>query len=356
MKRHILGFAAASLFALGVTSAWAQPTQDGGGRAGGPGGGGSNVAGGGVTASGGGNPSSGSSSSVGSSGNSGGGSGAATSSSAGWGDTRVGGSAPRAEAPRRAPGYSDDGGQRRRGSAGSGGQGRAVPRGSAGSSGGEGRAVPRGEGRGTASGPGATSVTIDGGGREPSQGRQRAPVPEYSRPRGNRTPVGTPVERTTQIRSGRGIGLPGYYYDPYFGYGYRGYYGYYSRFANAWYPSYGFGLGYFYDPFAYGYGGYGGYGGSPYYGGGGGGYYQSRGYDTGSLRLKVAPRDAKVYVDGYFVGVVDSFDGVFQKLTVESGTHRVEIRADGFEPAQFEIMVTPGETITYKGELNRITP
>ena len=60
-------------------------------------------------------------------------------------------------------------------------------------------------------------------------------------------------------------------------------------------------------------------------------------------------------MDGYFVGVVDSFDGVFQKLAVEAGTHRVEIRADGFEPAQFEIMVTPGETITYKGELKRIT-
>jgi hypothetical protein len=201
-------------------------------------------------------------------------------------------------------------------------------------------------------------VTIDGGGREPGQGRQRAPVPEYSRPRGDRTPVGTPVERTTEFRGVRGTGFGGYYYDPYFGYGYRGYYGYYSRYANAWYPGYGFGLGYFYDPFAYGYGGYGayGYGGSPYYGGGGGGYYQSRGYDTGSLRLKVAPRDAKVYVDGYFVGVVDSFDGVFQKLAVEAGTHRVEIRADGFEPAQFEIMVTPGETITYKGELKRITP
>lgn len=199
-------------------------------------------------------------------------------------------------------------------------------------------------------------MTVDGGGRDASQGRQRAPVPEYSRPRGNRTPVGTPVERTTDINRGRNVGVGGYYYDPYFGYGYGGYYGYYSRYANYWYPGYGFGLGYFYDPFMYGYGGYGGYGGSPYYGGGGGGYYQSRGYDTGSLRLKVGPRDAKVYVDGYFVGIVDSFDGVFQKLAVEAGTHRVEIRADGYEPAQFEIMVAPGETITYKGELKRITP
>jgi hypothetical protein len=77
---------------------------------------------------------------------------------------------------------------------------------------------------------------------------------------------------------------------------------------------------------------------------------------TGNLRLKVQPRDAKVYVDGYFVGVVDSFDGVFQKLAIEAGSHRVEIRADGFEPAQFEVMVTPGETITYKGQLKPLTP
>lgn len=180
-------------------------------------------------------------------------------------------------------------------------------------------------------------------------------MPEYSRPREGRTPIGTPVERTNETRGGRVIGvLPGYYYDPFYGYGFSG--SYYNRY-NAWYPGYGFGLGYMYDPFMTGYGGYygGGYGGGYYGGGGGAGYYQSRGYDTGSLRLKVQPRDGKVYVDGYFVGVVDSFDGVFQKLAVEAGTHRVEIRADGFEPAQFEILVTPGETITYKGELKRIT-
>jgi hypothetical protein len=220
---------------------------------------------------------------------------------------------------------------------------------SGGDSGGQGRAVPRGEGG--ASGRG-TSVTVDRGGNEPSQGRRREAVPEYSRPRGGRTPIGTPVERTNESGTGRVVVFPGYYYDPYYGYGYRG--SYYSRY-NYWYPGYGFGLGYFYDPFMTGYGGFGGYGGG-YYGGGGGGYYRSRGYDTGSLRLKVQPRDGKVYVDGYFVGVVDSFDGVFQKLAVEAGTHRVEIRADGYEPAQFEIMVTPGETITYKGELKRITP
>ena len=66
------------------------------------------------------------------------------------------------------------------------------------------------------------------------------------------------------------------------------------------------------------------------------------------------PEHGQVYVDGYYVGEVDSFDGVFQKLTLEAGAHRVEIRAEGYETAQFEVMVVPGETVTYKGDLVRI--
>lgn len=72
------------------------------------------------------------------------------------------------------------------------------------------------------------------------------------------------------------------------------------------------------------------------------------------MRLKIKPRDAKVYIDGYFVGVVDSFDGLFQKLGLDAGGHRVEIRADGFETLQFEVLITPGESVTYKGELKRV--
>jgi hypothetical protein len=70
--------------------------------------------------------------------------------------------------------------------------------------------------------------------------------------------------------------------------------------------------------------------------------------------LKIKPRQAQVFVDGYFVGEVDSFDGMFQKLGIESGGHKIEIKADGYEPVQFDVLVTPGETVTYKGEMKRI--
>lgn len=112
------------------------------------------------------------------------------------------------------------------------------------------------------------------------------------------------------------------------GFGYRQGYGYYDP--------------YWYDPYAYGYG-------SPY----GYGYrdYGPPGYYMGSLRLKVRPRYAEVYADGYYVGRVDDFDGVFQRLRLEEGPHKIEIRAPGFEPLWFEVLIVPGETITYEADL-----
>jgi hypothetical protein len=206
------------------------------------------------------------------------------------------------------------------------------------------RAVPRG----------SDSVTPSGGGRSrgasPSAGADNSPagraVPTYSRPRDGRPATGTAVDRRYPRPDGTG-GYPG---------------GYYTYFPSAYYsryylPGYAFGLGYYYDPLFYdpylyggGYGGYygGSYGGS-YAGASGRGAYGHG--ETGALRLKIKPRDAQVYVDGYFVGEVDQFDGIFQRLTIDAGSHHIEIRADGRKTIEFDVLIAPGETVTYKGEL-----
>jgi len=228
---------------------------------------------------------------------------------------------------------------------------RAVSRGAAAGS----RQNPRGVAGGATTS--STSSTSAG-----APGRNRTPVPAYSRPREGRTIVGQASQRVGPIpgRGGSGGVGRGYYpiYDPYYYLGYYDpyYFGYGYRYSQYWMPGYGFGFGYFgYDPFLFGgyYDPYSSYG----YGQGypsGGSYGAGAYHDVGSLRLKVKPANAQVYVDGYYVGVIDSFDGMFQRLEIEAGSHRVEVRAEGYEPVQFDVMLTPGETITYKGELNRI--
>ena len=87
------------------------------------------------------------------------------------------------------------------------------------------------------------------------------------------------------------------------------------------------------------------------YGHAGYGYGYGGVYANGELRLKVKPRHAQVFVDGYFVGNVDSFDGVFQSLRLEEGTYQIEILAPGYEPLILDVRILPGEKIVYEGVL-----
>lgn len=120
----------------------------------------------------------------------------------------------------------------------------------------------------------------------------------------------------------------------------------------------GFGLGYFYyDPFwnPWGPWGYGGAWGGPWGYGGGYGYYGGGHQDDfGKVRLDVkGPKDAQVLVDGYYAGTLDDFDGAFQGLELESGTYRIAVESEGFEPLTFDTRVTDGRKITLHGALKR---
>jgi len=94
--------------------------------------------------------------------------------------------------------------------------------------------------------------------------------------------------------------------------------------------------------------------GSPYsgrvYGYAGPRSYGSRIY-YGDLRLQVRPRNAAVYVDGYYAGIVDDFDGVFQRLTLEVGPHEIELDAPGLEPQVFDVYIDPARTVNLRSDL-----
>ena len=174
-------------------------------------------------------------------------------------------------------------------------------------------------------------------------GAVRHAVPRSGGVVGHAVPRAGGLVRPHVVPSYRAYGYYPYYHYPSFGlgfyYGYPGYYGYSGY--------YGHGLGY---PW-YGYRSYGfGYG----YPGGYVTAAPSRAY--GRMRIQDAPRDAQVFVDGYYAGIVDDFDGVRQYLTLEPGTHQIEIRAPELEPLVFDVNVQPGQTITYRARMRLVQP
>ena len=76
-----------------------------------------------------------------------------------------------------------------------------------------------------------------------------------------------------------------------------------------------------YPPFAYGYG-------PPY----------------SSLRLQISPRDTEVFIDGYYAGIVDDFDGFMQRLHVEAGDHTIQLFLAGHRTAEQKVYLQPGGT------------
>jgi hypothetical protein len=98
-------------------------------------------------------------------------------------------------------------------------------------------------------------------------------------------------------------------------------------------------------------GGYYGSGGIYVYGATPRGYYDPiPGRYYGGVRITGAPRDAEVFADGYYVGVVNDFDGIFQHINLEAGRHHIEIDWGGYEPIAFDVFVRPGETTTFRAD------
>jgi hypothetical protein len=75
----------------------------------------------------------------------------------------------------------------------------------------------------------------------------------------------------------------------------------------------------------------------------------------GRVRLSIRPRDAQVFVDGAYAGIVDDFDGTFQALRLPPGNHKIEVRMPGFETLELDVHVQPDRTITFREDL-RPTP
>ncbi len=63
-----------------------------------------------------------------------------------------------------------------------------------------------------------------------------------------------------------------------------------------------------------------------------------------NVRLDIKPKQAAVYVDGYFAGQVDDFDGVFQRLHVTPGQHELIVYLAGYHSLHEQLYLSPNVT------------
>lgn len=104
-----------------------------------------------------------------------------------------------------------------------------------------------------------------------------------------------------------------------------------------WYP-WGYPFGYPWGPYGY----------PPYYG------YPVTDTLTSSLRIEATPRDAEVFVDGSSAGVVDNFDGVFQRLRLSPGRHEIALYLEGYRTISRSMYFGPGSSQTLRLTMERL--
>jgi PEGA domain len=77
---------------------------------------------------------------------------------------------------------------------------------------------------------------------------------------------------------------------------------------------------------------------------------------TGDLKTDITPKQTEVYVDGYYAGVADDFDGAFQRLDMSPGGHAVTLRLEGYRTVTRNIYVRSNSTYKLKETMEKLAP
>jgi PEGA domain len=72
------------------------------------------------------------------------------------------------------------------------------------------------------------------------------------------------------------------------------------------------------------------------------------------IRTEVTPKDAEVYVDGYYAGHANDFDGVFKRLHVAPGGHSITFHLQGFRTVTENVYVRPDSTLKVNTTMERL--
>jgi hypothetical protein len=68
------------------------------------------------------------------------------------------------------------------------------------------------------------------------------------------------------------------------------------------------------------------------------------------------PKDAEVFIDGYFAGIVDDMDGFFQGIAVEPGGREVTLYKEGFRTHTERLYITPYQNYKLRHTMQPLAP
>jgi hypothetical protein len=72
---------------------------------------------------------------------------------------------------------------------------------------------------------------------------------------------------------------------------------------------------------------------------------------TSTLKLKIEPKRAAVFLDDKFVGHASEFGGAFRSMLLSPGKHRIKVELPGYRTFETEVNLLPGQKSEVKTKL-----
>jgi hypothetical protein len=77
---------------------------------------------------------------------------------------------------------------------------------------------------------------------------------------------------------------------------------------------------------------------------------------SAGVRVIATPTQADVYVDGFYAGLVDDFDGALQRLPITPGDHAITLFLEGYRTVTRHILVTTDSSFTLQLTMDKLGP
>jgi hypothetical protein len=73
-----------------------------------------------------------------------------------------------------------------------------------------------------------------------------------------------------------------------------------------------------------------------------------------SVRFDVKPKETMVYIDGYYAGLVDDYDGAFQRLRTAPGGHELTLYLEGYRTHSERVYLSVDNTLKFRHRMERL--